>query len=40
MPYFADLKRTIREAQQRARGKIRDIGIGAKKPVSLLDAAE
>jgi dimethylaniline monooxygenase (N-oxide forming) len=40
MPYFADLKRTIREAQQRAQSKVRDIGIGAKKPVPLLDAAE
>jgi cation diffusion facilitator CzcD-associated flavoprotein CzcO len=40
MPYFVDLKRTIREAQQRAQAKVRDIGIGAKKPVPLLDAAE
>ncbi|NJO32098.1 MAG: hypothetical protein HC869_02195 [Rhodospirillales bacterium] len=40
MPYFADLKRTIREAHQRARTKVFDIGIGAKKPVPLLAAAE
>ncbi len=29
MPYFADLKRTLQEAQRRAGAPVRDVGIGA-----------
>ena len=32
MPYFADLRRTMKEAQRRARSQVRDVGIGAERP--------
>jgi hypothetical protein len=35
MPYFQDLRRTLKEAQRRARVQVRDVGIGADGPTVL-----
>ena len=42
LPYFADLRRTMREAQRRASQPVRDIGIGAVNtlPIGRVEAAE
>ena len=32
MPYFADLRRSLRDAQRRAGSDLRDVGIGAERP--------
>ncbi len=35
MPYFQDLRRTLKEAQRRARAQVRDVGIGSERPTAL-----
>ena len=39
MPYFADLRRTMKEAQRRAGVPVRDVGIGAEGPTVLPTAS-
>jgi dimethylaniline monooxygenase (N-oxide forming) len=39
MPYFADLRRTIKEAQRRAGRPTIDVGIGTERPSALIEAA-
>ncbi len=37
MPYFADLRRTMKEAQRRASKPVRDVGIGTERPSALIE---
>ncbi len=37
MPYFADLRRTMKEAQRRANKPVRDVGIGTERPSALVE---